>query len=242
MSDLQNEKIINKIQKLFARKQSNYAAEAETALLVAQKLMIQHGLTMQDIGQLPSEECKVAEQSAYHSQTPMWHGKIANILAKNFRCKSIWLWKNRNGNTVRVMTFIGYPEDAAIVKEAYLYAIALVNFNIRCIKKRYPRVTRGYLNTYIDGFIVGLKTKFDEQVNKEEWGLVLVTPVPVQTQYDAYNPVTINPKGRPPEKSNNQKAFNQGYIDGKNFEHDRKRIQSKVPKPEKPKQEQMQMF
>ena len=46
---LSNEKVIAKIQKLFARKESNFAAEAETALLMAQKLMLQHNISIADI-------------------------------------------------------------------------------------------------------------------------------------------------------------------------------------------------
>ena len=221
---MSNEKVINKIQKLFARKQSNFAAEAETALLMAQKLMIQHGLTMQDIGETPLENIEVVELHIYNSQTPMWHGSIARILSSNFRCKNIWIWQNQNGKKIRIMTFIGYSEDVIIAKEAYVYALALVKYNIRCKKKRFPRITVAYINTYIDGFIDGLRAKFKEQVNHEQWGLILVTPVPVQVQYDSYNPITIKPKGKKPEKSKNQNAYSQGYVDGKTFNHEKIRI------------------
>lgn len=218
------EKIINKIQKLFARRQSSFAAEAETALLMAQKLMLEHGLKIEDIEQAPREELKVIEESAYHSQTPLWHGRIAVILSNNFRCKCIWTWQYRNGKKIKIMTFIGFPEDAAITKEAYMYAIALVNYNVRCIKKRYPRVTRAYINTYIDGFISGLNAKFKEQVDREKWGLILVTPVPVKEKFESLNPVITKPKGKKPEKSKNENAFNKGYQDGKTFDHNRKRV------------------
>jgi len=42
-------KIISKVQKLFARTESNFEAEAEAALLKAQQLMMEHGLSISDI-------------------------------------------------------------------------------------------------------------------------------------------------------------------------------------------------
>lgn len=208
-----DEKIVRKIQMLFAKKESNFKAEAETALLKAQELMLKYGITMQDVtGQ------EVLELSVYHSQAPLWHGRIASILAKNFRCKYIWTTQWRGTRKVRVMTFIGYPEDAEIIKEAYMYAISLIRYNIRCLKKRYPRVKTPYINTYIQGFIAGLRVKFQEQVEREEWGLLLVTPVPVEDHYESYNPVPIKPRGRLAEQNNNQSAYKKGYFDGKSFQ------------------------
>lgn len=224
---MDNQKILSKIQKLLAKQQNNFKEEAESALLMAQKLMVKHGLSMADVEGVAEDNSNVVEESVYHSVAPRWHGKIAVILSRNFRCKCIWLQKLRNGRKTKMITFIGCAADAAIVKEAHIYAIALINYNIRSIKKRFPRVTTPYINTYIDGFIAGLNAKFKEQVNKEEWGLVLVTPAVVQAQYDSYNPVDTKPRGKVPEKSKNYNAYNQGYLDGKAFEHDRPRIDKK---------------
>ena len=58
-------KVISKIQKLFARTESTFSAEAENALLKAQELMLKHGLTMEDIDlQTPVNDKEVAEESA----------------------------------------------------------------------------------------------------------------------------------------------------------------------------------
>lgn len=220
------DRIVSKIQKLLARTQSNYAAEAESALLKAQELMVQHGLSLRDVQETQPEEAQnVEERGVFHSQAPMWHGRIARILADNFRCHSIWLWQYRAGRNIRVITFIGLTDDVQIVTEAYSYAISLVRFNLRCIKKRRPRITTGYLNTYIDGFISGLNAKFREQVDRQQWGLVLVKDKEVVSAYEAYDPTTITPKGRAPQKNNNPNAYHKGYIDGKSFDPSRKRIE-----------------
>lgn len=216
-------KVINKIQKLFARTESTFSAEAESALLKAQELMLKHGLSMKDIG-LEENTQEVKEETVYFSQAPIWHGSIAYILAENFRCKSIWDTVYRNNRKMKVITFIGLEEDVLIVKEAYMYAIELIRYNIRGIKKRFPRATAAYINTYIKGFIDGPNVKFHEQVKKENWGLVLVTPTLVEEAYQRYLPVAYKARGKKPEYSNNDNAYQKGYVDGKAFEHDRKRL------------------
>lgn len=217
-------KIIVRIQKLLALSTSNFKEEAESALLKAQKLMLLHGLNNEDVtAECPAHEA-VVEREVYHSQTPLWHGRLAVILASNFRCRSIWFNRYRNDKKIRVMTFVGYEQDAEVAAAAYAFAIALVNYNLRCIKKRFPRVTRAYLNTYIQGFIKGVQDKFREQVKKEEWGLILVTPAPVEKHYEDYHSIPLKPRGQQAKLSKNDNAYEKGYQDGKTFDPDRKRI------------------
>jgi hypothetical protein len=131
-------------------------------LLKAQQLMLQHGLSLSDI-QDHSDEAVIQENIAC-SQTPSWHGRIAVILANNFRCRIMWNHITLNGKKAKVVCFIGYASDIEVVKAAYIYAIALVRRNVRAIKKRFPRATIGYINKYIEGFVHGLSSKFREQV------------------------------------------------------------------------------
>jgi len=207
------EKLKVRIKKLLDRAESNYAAEAESALLKAQKLMVEHGITNKDLEN--TDVKSVVEIKAYHSQGSLWQGKVAYAIASNFRCKSYWDYEYRIGKRQRVMTFIGFEEDVAIAKEAYLYAIALVNRNIRKIRKRYPRVTIKYLNTYKKGFLDGLYAKFEEHVKKNDWGLILVTPAAVTEYYEKLG--TVPAKIRKLVESKNENAYQQGFLDGKAF-------------------------
>ena len=220
-------KIIVRIQKLLALSTSNFQEEAESALLKAQKLMLLHGLSSADFSSDGAAHEPVVEKEVYHSQAPLWHGRLAVVLASNFRCRTIWLTRYRNDKKIRVMTFIGYKQDAEVAAAAYAFAIALVKYNQRCIKERYPRVTSAHLNTYVQGFIKGVHDKFSEQVKKEAWGLILVTPAPVEKHYEDYNSVPLKPRGRAAELSKNDNAFSKGYRDGKTFDPDRKRISRK---------------
>ena len=217
-------KIITRIQKLLALSASNFKEEAESALLKAQKLILQHGVSSAEISFDSDAHEPVVEREVYHSQTPLWHGQLAEVLASNFRCRTIWFTRYRNDKKIRVMTFIGHEQDADVAAAAYVFAIALVKYNQRCIKKRFPRVTSAYLNTYVQGFIKGVRDKFSEQVKKESWGLILTTPAPVEKHYEDYNSTPLKPRGRAAELSKNDNAFGKGYQDGKTFDPDRKRI------------------
>lgn len=207
------EKIRSRIKKLLNRAESNYSAEAESALLKAQQLMLEHGINKEDI---ETEDVQtVVERKAYHSQVTLWQGGVARVIASNFRCKHVWDTEYHAGKKKRVMTFIGFEEDAAIANEAYMYAIALVNRNIRKLRKRYPRVTIKYINTYKKGFLDGVSAKFKDQVNKNDWGLVLVTPMAVTEYYDSLGAVPL--KQRKIIESKNENAYQQGFLDGKSF-------------------------
>jgi hypothetical protein len=207
------EKIMKRIKKLLDRAESNYSAEADSALLKAQQLMIQNGISKDDIEDIDLQP--VIEKQAYHSQTSLWQGKVAYIIAANFRCKCYWHIDYQSGTKKKIMTFVGFEEDTVIATEAYLYAIALVNRNIRKIRKRYPRVTIKYLNTYKTGFLDGLHAKFKDQVEKNDWGLVLVTPVRVTEYFSSLG--TVPTKTRKIVESKNENAYQQGFLDGKAF-------------------------
>ena len=112
------EKIRSRIKKLLSRAESNYSAEAEQALLKAQQLMMEHGINKADIEQ--EDVQTVVEKKAYHSQVTLWQGGLAEVIASNFRCISIWNFECHAGKQKRVMTFIGFEEDAAIVFRSVL--------------------------------------------------------------------------------------------------------------------------
>lgn len=224
MEKAPNAKVIGKIQKLFARRESNFEAEAEAALLKAQELMMQHGLSMSDIQNHTDDP--VIQEDIICSHTPAWQGRIAVILANNFRCKIMWNRITYNGKRVKVVCFIGFASDIEVVKAAYNYAIALVRRNVRVLKKRFPRATTAYFNAYIEGFIQGIYTKFKEQVDRNQWGLVVVTPLPVQKYFTDLRTVPSKKLGRKPVVSKNENAYKKGFIDGKYFENTNSYLES----------------
>lgn len=89
---------------------------------------------------------------------------------------------------------------------------------IMAIKATYRGVatdTSGIKNDYIKGFLNGLDAKFREQVDKNNWGLIVVTPKDVEEERERLklrkaSKANINSSG-------SQEAYVRGYQQGKSF-------------------------
>lgn len=113
------EKILDKIRKVLALTKSTYQEEAHAALLKAQELMAQHGLTMAEV-QLQQEigqEQQVVDTCISEKRKNAWYEKsLSVIIGNNFRCHSYT-------SLGRGIYFIGLKEDVEIAREVYLYAL-----------------------------------------------------------------------------------------------------------------------
>lgn len=87
------DKIIAKIQDLMKLAQDNSDdEEGQTALMLAQKMLLKHNLSMKDIDRKNDRQTDasiVETESKYLMRMPWWKSELHVILAKNFRCKSI---------------------------------------------------------------------------------------------------------------------------------------------------------
>ncbi len=87
-----NEKILEKIRKVLAKANNNPSAEeAETAMLIAQRIMVENNLCMDDVILTEGSEIKkeAVEVTMSDKMRLAWCEKdLTNVIAKNFRCKS----------------------------------------------------------------------------------------------------------------------------------------------------------
>lgn len=83
-------KIIDKIQNLL---ELSYDApndeEGQTALLMAQKLMVKHNLSMRDLAAAKPKNNIGETLGTREYRLPWWQEKLAAILGPNFRCQTI---------------------------------------------------------------------------------------------------------------------------------------------------------
>jgi hypothetical protein len=99
MTDL--DKIRSKIKKLFALSKSPNANEASIALEMAQKLMAEHGVKRNEIGEFEIEREKIDGNSGVHP--PQYEIYLAGKIAKAFGCRIAY------GVTKRIpKSFYGY--------------------------------------------------------------------------------------------------------------------------------------
>lgn len=219
-----NDRILRRIKGLLtlAEDESN-VNESHSAFLMAQKLMIEYGV---DASELTDDEevIRVLEQSGTEYKRLFWYEReLANVVAKNFRCKSFIRNRHFEGKLQiqRRIMFMGRGEDVELASEMYRLVISAIEFYThRYIKENGVGVrhhTQSLKNDYMSGFIDGLEMKFEEQIQTQEWGLVLVIPKEVEERFDEV--VTGKSLGYNTPKLESQESYQDGYEDGYDIDY-----------------------
>ena len=153
---MNNEKIIEKIKGLLAlgdAAKNCEEKEAQAALLKAHELMAKYNISVE----ITEEEKISYVHEECESKWNMGFRKpLARIIADNFRCQH---YLRGSGGSI---VFFGHSTDARIAREVFefAYSFAMKEGN-RCYNKNYQmgRETRGVFNSYVKGFLKGLKEK-----------------------------------------------------------------------------------
>ncbi|EHI70851.1 DUF2786 domain-containing protein [Streptococcus ictaluri] len=173
-------KIIGKVQNLL---ELAYDApndeEGQTALLMAQKLMVKHKLSMSDIKATQRNDNIGETVGHWEYRMVWWKEKLAAILGENFRCKTIRRRLVKKGITQ--MIFFGYDTDAELCTKVYEGALLYLDYRL---KRLFPTVSKArwkdYKKSYLLGFLEGLNQRFKEQIqSSEEFALVVQVPAEV---------------------------------------------------------------
>lgn len=206
-------KIVEKIKKLLSLSGSPNEHEAQSALLKAQELLAKYQLSMSDLEIQNETKEEVVEVSveATLSRTP-WKGRLAIVIAENFRCYS-WLVK---GHRSSYIVFLGNSSDVEICKLTLDFALKFIQRRSNQIGRKLNKEgysSKGVLNSYGAGFVGGLNAQFSEQKSQnEKWELALAQP---QKATEIYNGMDF--KFKESHVKINKKYEAIGYEDGKNF-------------------------
>ncbi|MFS9370404.1 DUF2786 domain-containing protein [Streptococcus infantis] len=192
-------KIIEKIQNLL---ELAYDApndeEGQTALLMAQRLMVKHNLSMNDLTNSKTQKDIGETIGTWEYRLPWWQEKLAGILGENFRCKTIRRRLPEDGITQII--FFGYQSDAEFCSKVYEGAILYLKYRL---KRLFPTVSRArwkdYKKSYLLGFLNGIDQRFQDQAqSSEEFGLMVKIPAEVleeqHRRMGSLNNRTINVK------------------------------------------------
>lgn len=215
--------IVMRIRKLLALGGGNPCAEeATSAVLMAQRLIAKYDIAdnelsdgeTADIIEVPTEPLVTART---------WRHMLAVTVAAAFRCK-VW----EQGNRVRPnpygrsymrpsMVFYGYPQDAhaAQLAFAYLYRTGnrLANAQVRKMRKA-DRPVHGAYNSYITGFLAGLRSELERQSRE----LMLSMPLAVTERYEAEVAGRLESVKRAQLSCDHRRKWliEQGLLDGRN--------------------------
>lgn len=191
---MKREDILRKIKGLFALAEDNKSdAESHSAMLQAKKLMAKHSIELSEI----DEEQKKNNIVSYRINEPKtvhWYERhLANIVADNFKVK---LYFNGSGK-YQTLSFYGYEADCHMAREIFFMLYEAFMFHSKehvdlyymttgRYIKRTRELTKEVKESYMIGFINGLKRAFKEQYEElvQEFGLVVVTPKEVVEQFD----------------------------------------------------------
>ena len=175
-----NNKVIFKIQNLL---ELAYDApndeEGQTALLMAQKLMVKHNLSVSDIKAHHMNDNIGETVGHWEYRMVWWKEKLAAILGENFRCKTIRRRLVEKGITQ--MIFFGYDTDAELCTKVYEGALLYLDYRL---KQLFPTVSKArwkdYKKSYLLGFLDGLDQRFKNQTqSSEEFALMVQVPAEV---------------------------------------------------------------
>lgn len=175
----------DKIRKLLALAESPVEAEAQAALLRARELMAKYKLTEHECREVePQNVVRQHSNVTCSKRRDPWCIPLSAIIGENYCCKG--LRTHQKKSQTQMVGFIGFEDDVLLCIDIFEYAVDCVHSEISRIKRRYAGYDADYIKRRCDsfgyGFVAGLSAAFDAQTaeNKQEWGLVLVTPKEVQ--------------------------------------------------------------
>ena len=205
MSAKINEKIIDKIAKLFELANNNSNdAEAKSALLMAQQWMVKYGLTASDMNKTADVPQAVG---CLHKWDAGWRKQLAIVLAPNYRCKTFL-----SGNQIY---FIGFTGDANLCKQCFesTYAFIYKRANQEYDKaKNNGLPTKGIANSYAMGFCAGIKSILSEQCR----ALQVTVPTAVEDEFSKIFSSPENVSRRTAASPASREAwFSLGYSEGR---------------------------
>jgi hypothetical protein len=215
-----NEKILEKVRKVLKKAQNNPSAEeAEACMLLAQRLMAENSLSIHevDIPSIGDIEKEVTDITIMNKGRLMWWVKdLVRLIADNFRCK-FYVRRSLYGNAQ--IRLLGLKEDVDIANELITYALKSMKFYSNQYVKDHKNssfTVNQVRNSWYNGFLLGLKAKFQQQVKNNNWGLVLVRDQVVENAIEQLGLKTK--KSYSSIQAGDGAAYRSGYHHGNTFE------------------------
>jgi len=211
--------ILDKISALLERTTAKGAteAEAEAALLLAQRIMAKYHIELSEVVR-PDQGPTIGRSSTERKAMSQWAIRLLNLVADNFRCKTYL--QNHCG------AFIGEDVDLKLATEMYRMLYDFMDQGATRIRRQYRKQglpTDGVGDSYLLGFLRGLKEALDEQKRTENssFALILVTPQAVVKAYEDLSKNWGKPVHGRSLNGGDDDAFRQGMREGKNSLHKR---------------------
>lgn len=177
---MENEKILEKIKKLFELAGNNPSEEeAKSAALKAQELMMEYDISMAEVDGVDISKNEPIGEVEVDTPAKKWKYTLARIVADNFRVKHYWHGKEQ-------VRFFGHQTDVMIAGETYRYLFDIGNSLANRLyreAKAAGRATENIYNSCVMGFCSGIQQALGEQ----SVALMVVLPEDVKTEYQDFS-------------------------------------------------------
>lgn len=216
------EDALKKIKYALALSESNNINEAQSAMLFAQKLMVKYCISESDLSEHEEKQAmkKIRTISIVQDKARlMWYEKqLAQVIATNFK---VVCYSSGSRTASKKINYMGLEEDVEIAQEVFAFAFnrmtTFADNEVKRIESKERSYKSSFKNDFYRGFIDGLDKAFKQQVETNDWGLVLVLDSLVVKEREKLNLVTKKPTGIPPKFSNDKSLYNEGYRHGNDF-------------------------
>lgn len=224
--EAKKESLLEKIRKLLnmASDGRGNKNEIQAALLKAQKIMAENGISHTDITMGTNSEIEVMDTSIMGFKSlERWHGALGKIICDNFKC-FCYIDRKRKGyrELLKSVNFVGFDEDVGIAKEIFYYAIMMIEYHTEIYTINFKlenadvKNMKSIENSFVQGYLSGLNKKFEEQKeqNKKEWGLVLVKDKKID---DYVNNLSLKKSDSKIRTNTDMAHYKKGFYEGKKF-------------------------
>lgn len=169
--------------------------ECQSALLKVRSLMSQYNLTMEEVTVVSKAEVNEVESGTFTTRYTLWRMHLATLLANNHRCSL--LVRRYRGLQTRGIAFVGEGEDPSILREIYNSTVHYLDHVTEEIRNEYrncsPDEQYSYSDSYVKGFIAGLRDSYREQTTiSTEMGLMVVLPPSVEEYMESFKSVSLS--------------------------------------------------
>jgi len=201
------DKTIDKIKKCFSLSSNNpNEYEAQAAMLKAHELMAKHGLKLVDIDTEDEQE-DIIKVNVEVANGAKWKYTLAAIIGDNFRCKILSVGSNN-------IIFYGYEVDAEAAGETFKYLFKVGSKLAIKARLKYKNVYghgTGIYNSFVLGFVQGIKYKLGEQST----ALLVIMSKEVDEQFKEYLGKNSKTKSVNFSSNINSRVYNDGIEEGK---------------------------
>lgn len=162
------EKLVSRVQKLFALGESNFKEEADLAVKKAYELMAKHNISAMNMADL--ERKFVARPvGEIYLRVPYYIKRLAGLVKKNYFVECILSNHLANGKYYTFVEFFGEPHNVDVAE--YVYHFLLLEGERQWSSFRRCVDTRRYTKSaFLEGFYAG----FAESLNKERVSVMSV--------------------------------------------------------------------